>query len=74
MAKDELLSRVDSLPIDLRIKLLEKILKSLNPVSQEVDELWSEEAENRVKEIRDGKVDTIPGEKVFDEILRSYSK
>jgi putative addiction module component (TIGR02574 family) len=38
------------------------------PHQQEIDEAWRIEAERRVEEIRSGKVQTIPGEKVFEEI------
>ena len=39
----QLLSEVESLPLDLKTKLIEKLLNSLNPSTQSVDELWKEE-------------------------------
>jgi hypothetical protein len=36
--------------------------------------LWAKEAERRVAEIREGKVESVPGEKVFDEIRKRLSK
>ena len=64
----ELLSEVMSLPVDIRIKLIEKLFLSLNPVNKEIDKLWATEAEKRVDEIEKGKVETISGEKVFNKI------
>ena len=74
MNTDELISMADSLPIDIRIRLLDRLLKSLNPTSKEIDELWAIEAERRVEEIRNGKVKTIPGEEVFKEIRERLMK
>jgi len=59
-----------SLPVEIRTKLVEKLLLSLNPSQKEIDKLWAKEAEKRVEEIRSGKVKTISGEKVFKKILK----
>ncbi len=65
---NKLISEVVSLPIDMRAKLVDKLLKSLNPSQKKIDALWAKEAERRVKEIKTGKVKTIRGQKVFKEI------
>lgn len=57
-----------SLPIEIRMQLVEKLLRSLNPTQKEIDKLWAKEAERRIEEIKSGKVKTIPGEKVFKRI------
>lgn len=64
----ELISEAVSLPIDIRAKLIETLLLSINPTNKEIDKLWEEEAEKRVDEIKKGKVKLIPGEKVFKKI------
>jgi len=71
---NELISMVESLPVDIKTKLVEKILNSLHPSQREIDALWAKEAEKRVKEIKTGKVKTIPGEEVFREIKKKFSK
>ncbi len=71
---DELMSMVESLPIEIKTKLIEKILNSLHPTQKEIDELWAEEAERRLKDIETGKVKTIPAEEVFGDIQRRYNK
>jgi len=71
---DELMSMVESLPIDIKTKLIEKILNSLHPSQKEIDKLWAEEAERRVKEIKSGKVRTISSKEVFEEVKRRYNK
>ncbi len=71
---NELISMVESLPVDIKTKLVEKILNSLHPSQKEIDALWVKEAEKRVKEIKTGKVKTISGNKVFKEIYEKFSK
>lgn len=71
---NELMSMVESLPIDIKTQLIEKLLTSLSPAQKEIDELWAEEAEKRVNEIREGKVQTIPGDQVFKEIQERINK
>jgi putative addiction module component (TIGR02574 family) len=71
---DELMAMVESLPIYIKTKLIEKILDTLHPTQKEIDELWAQEAERRVKEIKSGKVKTIPAEEVFGEVKRRYNK
>ncbi len=68
----ELISMVESLPVDIKTTLVEKILNSLHPSQKEIDVLWAKEAEKRVTEIKTGKVKTISGDKVFKEIHEKY--
>ncbi|MBI5038516.1 MAG: addiction module protein [Nitrospirae bacterium] len=71
---DKLISKAVSLPVDIRTLLVNKLLESLNPAKKEIDELWAKEAEKRVKDIKTGKVKTIPGEKVFKEIRDKFNR
>ena len=74
MKTTDLVTIAESLPIDIKIQLIDKLLNSLNPFQKEIDELWVKEAEKRVEEIRTNKVKTIPGEDVFKEIQKRFSK
>ena len=69
---NELISMVESLPVDIKTTLVEKILNSLYPSQKEIDALWAKVAERRVDEIKTGKVKTIPGDKVFREIQENF--
>jgi len=64
----ELFDEAISLPIEIRMQLVEKLLRSLNPTQKTIDKLWAKEAERRIEEIKSCKVKTIPGEKVFKRI------
>lgn len=70
----ELISMVESLPVDMKTTLVEKILNSLHPSQKEIDALWAKEAEKRAKEIKTGKVKAISGDKVFKEIREKFHK
>jgi putative addiction module component (TIGR02574 family) len=71
---NELISMAESLPVDIKIKLIDKLLNSLHPSQKEIDELWVKEVERRVEEIKTGKGKTISGGKVFKEIQEQFSK
>lgn len=65
ISKDELISEAVSLPVEIRLQLVERLLESLNPSHKNIDELWAIEAERRVAEIEKGEVKTVSGEEVF---------
>ncbi len=48
---EELFDEAVSLPVEMRAKLVDKLLRSLHPAQKEIDELWAAEAEKRVEEI-----------------------
>ena len=74
-ATTKLEEKILSLPCEDRIYLVEKLLKSLNsPSREEIAKAWAEESERRIDEIESGKVQTIPGEQVFQEIRKRIKK
>lgn len=46
---------------------LDPALRSLDRPDPEIDRIWLEEAERRLRAYREGKVDGIPAEEVFGE-------
>ncbi|HEC38947.1 MAG: putative addiction module component [Candidatus Lokiarchaeum sp. GC14_75] len=72
---EKLLQEIFSLPSHLRTKLIDKLIASLNvPIQKEIDDLWAEEAEKRISDINSGKVQSISGEKVFEDIRSRFRK
>lgn len=71
---NQLISMAESLPIDLKTRLIESLLNSLQPVQPEIDMLWTVEAERRIKEIKSGKVQSISGEEVLQSIRNRLSR
>ena len=74
-ATDKILKEALLLPADQRASLVERLLQSLNlPTEAEINRLWAEEVERRVSQLESGKVDLIPGEKVFARIRAKYQR
>ena len=71
---NQLLSEVESLPLDIKTKLIEKLLSSLNPTEKSIDHLWKEEIDLRIKSIESREVELVSGEKVFRKIKDRFAK
>jgi len=66
---EEILSAALELPPETRAMLAEHLLLSLNgPNQKQIDDVWAEEAERRMREIDEGKVETIDGELVMQKL------
>jgi len=65
---DEVASAALALPPEARAMLAEDLVASLEASQAEIDEAWHVEIERRVKEIKEGKVQLIPGEQVMSEL------
>ena len=70
----EIMDVVDSLPIDMKLEIIDHLLESISPTKKEVEEAWKEEVERRIDEVENGKVKLIPGEEVFARMRERYSK
>jgi putative addiction module component (TIGR02574 family) len=72
---DRVIDEALSLPSNVRLSLVEKLLTSLNlPIDEEINRLWSEEAERRVSQIEEGKAKLVPGEEIFAKIRAKHGK
>ena len=72
---DRVIDEALSLPADARLNLVEKLLTSLNlPVDKEIERLWAEEAERRVRQIEAGQAKLVPGEEVFKRVRAKHGK
>lgn len=70
----ELMDVVDSLPIDMKLELIDHLLESISPKSEEIDEAWKTEVERRIDEVESGEVQLVPGEEVFARLQERYRK
>ena len=50
-----------------RFLVVEGLLKSLDEPDQELDAIWAEEADKRLKAYREGRLEGIPMEDIFKE-------
>jgi putative addiction module component (TIGR02574 family) len=65
MSNVEILEKALRLPPEERFVIVEGLLKSLDVPDPELDNVWVEEAERRLKRYREGKLTAIPIEEVF---------
>ncbi len=71
---DEVITAALQLGIEERAELADRLLLSLDePSEAEVERLWLEEAERRLKEFRSGKVRSIPADEVFRRAMDDIS-
>ncbi len=68
LKQEQLFDEIDILPIDLKTKMVDKILASITPLNSEIDKLWIKEANKRKQEIESDSVILVDGDEVFKKI------
>ena len=66
MSNAQILQEALQLNPQERYIVVESLLQSLDKPDESVDRVWADEAENRLQNYRDNKVQTIPFEEVFN--------
>lgn len=74
MKTSELIAEAVALPVEERTRMAETLLSSLNPPESDVDAAWTAEARRRLDDLRQGRVEAIPGEAVFERVRQLYAK
>ena len=67
MSTKALLDAAMKLKPEERLLLVEGLIQSLDEPDKRLDEIWTEEAERRLKAYREGKLEGIPMEEIFKE-------
>ncbi len=65
---EKLIQQALGLPADQRAEFAERLLSSLEPPLSSIDQLWAQEAEDRVDAYERGELDAIPAKDVFNAI------
>jgi len=68
LKQEQLFDEIDILPIDLKTKIVDKILASITPVNSSIDSLWIKEVNKRKNDIETNNVSLVDGNKVFKKI------
>jgi putative addiction module component (TIGR02574 family) len=70
----ELLEKALTLSTQDRGLLIDRLIESLDdaPADEGVEAAWDEEIQRRVDDIRSGRVKTIPGEQVLQEMADEF--
>jgi len=74
LTQQQLFDEVDTLPIELKTKMIDKLLNSLNPIQKSIDDLWIDEVIKRKKKIDSGEVTLVDGEEVFRKIASKFTR
>ncbi|MCZ2442838.1 MAG: addiction module protein [Flavobacteriales bacterium] len=70
----ELIQEASSLPIEARAKIVDSLLRTLNQPNTEIETQWTAVAKRRLAELKSGKVKSIPGDQVFEKILKRFTE
>ena len=68
LKQEQLFDEIDILPIDLKTKIIDKILASITPVNSSIDALWIKEVNKRKNDIETNNVSLVNGDEVFKKI------
>lgn len=67
MSNKEIIESVLKLSPQEKLMIVDSILKSLDEPDKEIEEIWLEESEKRLKLFREGKLKGIPFEQLINE-------
>ena len=70
LKQEQLFDEIDILPIDLKTKIVDKILASITPLNTSIDALWIKEVNKRKNDIETNSVSLIDGDEVFQKIAK----
>ena len=73
MKTKDLIAEAIDLPVDERVMVVDSILKNLSPPESGIDKKWVRVARQRLKELRSGEVEAIPGDDVFQKMWKRFS-
>lgn len=68
---EQLTAEAMRLPVESRVLLADRLVESLDSAEgDDIQRLWTAEAIRRRDEVRTGRVQSVPGEQVLDEVRR----
>ncbi|QOG12685.1 addiction module protein [Arcobacter sp. FWKO B] len=66
--QQKLFEQIDFLPLELKTKIVDKILSSLNPVESSINDLWIKEVNQRKEDVLATNITLVTGDEVFTKI------
>jgi len=61
----EIIQEASTLPVEDRALIIDSLLRTMNQPDNEIDRAWVAVAQQRLEDLRSGKVHGIPGEEVI---------
>jgi putative addiction module component (TIGR02574 family) len=74
MNTKELISEAVALSVEERALIVDSLLRSLDQPESDMDKNWAGLANQRLTEMRSGKVKPVPGDEVFERIRNRFEK
>lgn len=74
MNTQELINEAVMLPVEDRARIVDSLLRSLNPPEAKIDAAWAKVASRRFEDLRSGKVRGVSGQEVFEKIRQRFEK
>ena len=71
---EDIIREASELPVEDRANVIDSLLRTLNAPNPEIDRAWSETARLRLAELRSGRVQPIPGNRVFAKIKERFAR
>ena len=65
MNSQQIIREAESLPVEERARVVDSLLRTLNPPDSEIDRKWVSVAKRRLADLRSGRVQPVPGAEVF---------
>ena len=65
----ELEAKIQALPDDAKLEIVDSILMQLDKPDPEIDRVWAEEARSRWKAYKAGKVETVS----YEQVMKKHS-
>jgi len=70
LKQEELFKEIEFLPIDIKTKLIDKLLSSITKIDVNIDNIWIDKVAKRKESIEQGKVNLVDGKEVFTKIAK----
>jgi len=66
----EIFSVTEMLPVDIKLKLIDKLLDSICNIDSEIENVWIKEVKNRKEEVLNSDVNLKSDKEIFENILK----
>ena len=70
----EIIAEAECLPLEERVMVIDRLLRTINPSLAEVEIEWMRVAKRRLAELRSGQVEAVPGSEVFARITDRFEQ
>ena len=70
----EIIQEAATLPVEERAIVVDSLLRTLNPPDAEIDRAWGRIAQQRLADLRSGRVKPVPGDQVFVKVKDRFTR